>query len=79
MGFVKLSFLPAFFPVVLLPFYWIFFLLFYIFYLPVYFVLWIFSPYRYRKSRIKPFEKKPSCIKRDLTSKTVAKEEGKDA
>jgi hypothetical protein len=79
MGFVKLSFLPAFFPVVLLPFYWIFFLLFYIFYLPVYFVLWIFSPYRSRKSRTKVFEGKTSDVKRDLSSKPLKKEDSKDA
>lgn len=33
MGFVRLQFLPPYFPVGLLPLYWLFFLLFCIFYL----------------------------------------------
>jgi hypothetical protein len=78
MGFVRLQFLPPYFPVGLLPLYWLFFLLFYIFYLPVYLVLWLFSPYRSRKSRSKVFEAKTSDVKRDLSSRSL-KEDSKDA
>jgi hypothetical protein len=79
MGFVKLKFVPPYFPVGLLLFYWAFFVLFYVFYLPVYFLLWLFSPYKSKKSRLRPFARKTSDSKRDLTSKPVDKGVGKDA
>ena len=63
---IKLKFIPAYFPWTLLPLYWIFFISFYILYLPCYLLVWIFSPYRSDKSYKKYYSRKMSQTKRNL-------------
>jgi hypothetical protein len=63
---VKLPFMPDYFPVVLLPLYWVFWLCFYIGYLPVYLLVLLFSPYRNEKALYAFYERKASKAKRDL-------------
>ena len=55
---IKLSALPDFFPVLLLPIYWIFWLAFYLFYLPVYFFIWLFNPFRSKKTALAYYSRK---------------------
>ena len=78
---VKLKFVPDYFPILLLPVYWIFWICFYIGYLPVFSIVLLFSPYRSKKDLLAFYEKKASKVKRDLTydekpSSTESKEEG---
>ena len=46
---VRLKFVPRGFPVLLLPLWWVFLLCFYLFYLPCWAVLLLFSPWSPRK------------------------------
>lgn len=50
---IKLKFIPDYFPIILMPLYWIFFLCFYIIYLPIYGLVLLFSPFRSKKSLIR--------------------------
>ena len=61
---IKLSALPDFFPVLLLPIYWIFWLAFYLFYLPVYFFIWLFNPFRSKKTALAYYSRKAKRDKR---------------
>lgn len=61
---ISLALVPDFFPVLLLPIYWIFWLSFYLFYCPVYFFIWIFSPYRSRKTALAYYSRKAKKDKR---------------
>lgn len=61
---ISLALVPDFFPVLLLPLYWIFWLSFYLFYCPVYFFIWIFSPYRSRKTALAYYSRKAKKDKR---------------
>lgn len=63
---IKLKFIPEFFPVLLLPLYWLFLLSFYIFYLPIYFFIWLFSPYKSKKSLKAYYSRKAKKDKRTL-------------
>ena len=63
---VKLPFMPDYFPVLLLPLYWVFWLCFYVGYLPLYLVILLFSPYRDEKSLYAFYQRKASKVKRDL-------------
>lgn len=77
-GFIKLSFLPDYMPIGLYLFYWLFCLCFYIFYLPIYFTLWLFSPYHSQKAKIRFFARKQSEVDRNLTNKvSEAQDDGK--
>ena len=67
---IKIKFIPDFFPIVLLPLYWIFFLSFYIVYLPVYFFVWLFSPWRSKKSLISFYAKKAKSDHRTVSYST---------
>jgi len=74
-GFLKLPFIPPYMPFVLFLFWWLFWILFYIFYSPFYFFVFLFSPHKSEKSKIKFFEKKSSNVDRNLTSKESTKNE----
>lgn len=78
---IRLPFLPRFFPVLLLPLWWVFLLCFYSFYLPLMLLTWIFSPWSPRKSESDPYRKRTRDIKRSMESdrekKTDSPEEGK--
>lgn len=43
---VKLPLVLDYFPLLLYPFYWLFLLCFYFFYIPVYLAFWLFTPIR---------------------------------
>jgi hypothetical protein len=63
---VKLPFLPSYFPVLLLPLYWLFFIAFYVGYLPVYLILVLFSPFKDTKSVLALYQSKSSKAKREF-------------
>jgi hypothetical protein len=63
---IKLPFKPEFFPILLLPLYWLYFLCFYLWYIPFYFVVWLFSPYRSSETLYKDYLKKHSKDKRSM-------------
>ena len=68
---IRLSALPDFFPVLLLPIYWIFWLAFYLFYLPVYFFIWLFNPFRSKKTTLAYYSRK---AKKDMRAWPFGKE-----
>ncbi len=72
---IKLKFIPDYFPIILMPLYWIFFLCFYIIYLPIYGLVLLFSPFRSKKSLIRYYSKHFSKEKRDLNGKEEKKDE----
>lgn len=63
---IRLPFIPTYFPLLLLPVYWVYWLCFYVFYIPIYFLIWLFSPYSPRKSEDDPFAKRPSKMPRTM-------------
>jgi|GEM_PF-1617428 hypothetical protein len=67
---IKIKFIPDFFPIVLLPLYWIFFLSFYIVYLPIYFFVLLFSPWRSKKSLVSFYSKKAGLDHRTVSYST---------
>lgn len=72
---IKLKFIPPYFPVLLLPIYWIYFLCFYIVYIPFHLICWIFSPWRSDKKTYQLYLEKTSKTERDLS---VEEEEKQD-
>lgn len=69
---IKLPFKPDYFPVLLLPVYWIYFLCFYIGYLPIYVLIVLFSPWKSDKRAYAFYMKKTSAEKRSLQYKKDA-------
>ena len=63
---IKLKFIPPYFPVLLLPVYWLYFLCFYLVYLPFYLLCLLFSPWNHKKSLTAIYMKKTSNNKRNL-------------
>lgn len=76
---IKLRFVPEFFPIVLLPLWWVFLLCFYVVYLPVYLLVLLFSPWRSRKSLVAFYSRKASEDKREVRYSDSGKgDAGKD-
>lgn len=75
---LRLPFLPEFFPVLLLPLWWVFLLCFYVVYLPVYFVLWLFSPWRSRKDLVAFYSRKASSDSRTVSYSGTSPSSGED-
>lgn len=71
---IRLPFVPRYFPVLLVPVWWLFLLCFYLFYVPVYFLCWIFSPWSPRKSEADPFRVRASKKKRTMETQSSGKE-----
>ena len=63
---IKVKFIPKYFPIVLLPLYWVWFLLYYIFGSLIYLVLMIFSPFKTKDNIIDFYKKKASSLDRNL-------------
>ena len=74
---IKLRFVPEFFPIVLLPLWWVFLLCFYVVYLPVYLLVLLFSPWRSRKSLVAFYSRKASEDKREVRYSDSGKEDAK--
>lgn len=74
---IKLKFIPDFFPIVLLPLYWFFLLCFYLFYIPIFFFIWLFSPYKSKKSLKAFYLRKAKKDQRKLEYKKKKEEEEK--
>lgn len=72
---IRLPFVPPYFPILLMPVWWVFWLCFYLFYLPVYFLTWLFSPYSPRKSDLDPYRKRYSSVKRNMDPEKKKEEE----
>lgn len=68
---VRLPFFPDYFPVLLLPLYWVFWFCFYVWYLPFYALVILFSPYRSSKRLYEFYQRRFSKVKRDLSSSSV--------
>ena len=65
---IKLPFLPTFFPVLLLPLYWVLiFIPYYLGFFPIYLVKVLFSPYCKTDALYKDYLRKHSKDKRNLT------------
>lgn len=75
---IRLRFIPDYFPVLLLPFYWVFWICFYMVYLPVYGLSLLLSPWRSRKSAVRYYQRHAGKDGRTLEWEK-GKEEGKDA
>jgi hypothetical protein len=63
---IKLPFIPDFFPVLMLPLYWVYFLCFYLWYLPVLLIVRLFTPYRSKEAAYAYYMKKHSEDQRSL-------------
>ena len=63
---IKVKFIPKYFPIVLLPLYWVWFLLYYIFGSLIYLVMLIFSPFKTKDNIIDFYKKKASSLDRNL-------------
>ncbi len=63
---IRLKLVPEFFPIVLLPLWWVFLLCFYVVYLPVYLLVLLLSPWRSRKSLVAFYSRKASEDKREV-------------
>ncbi len=72
---IRLSFVPDYFPVLLLPFYWVFWVCFYVVYLPVYGISLLLSPWRSRESALRYYRRKAG---KDARCLEWEKEEGKE-
>ena len=72
---IKIKFIPKYFPVILLPLYWIWFLLYYIFGSIIYLIMTIFSPFKTKENIIDFYMKKQSKLERNLTLDEEIKEE----
>ena len=64
---IKIKFIPKYFPVILLPLYWIWFLLYYIFGSIIYLIMTVFSPFKTKENIIDFYMKKQSKLERNLT------------
>lgn len=69
--FIKLKFLPDYFPLILYPFYWLFLLSFYILYIPIYIIIWLFSPYKSKRSLIRYYNRKASKSNRVIVDEEM--------
>ena len=63
---IKVKFIPKYFPIVLLPLYWVWFLLYYIFGSLIYLIMLIFSPFKTKDNIIDFYKKKASSLDRNL-------------
>lgn len=63
---IKVKFIPKYFPIILLPLYWIWFLLYYIFGSLIYLIMLIFSPFKTKEKVIDFYKKKASSLDRNL-------------
>ena len=63
---IKVKFIPKYFPIILLPLYWLWFLLYYIFGSLIYLIMIIFSPFKTRENIIDFYKKKSTSLDRNL-------------
>lgn len=72
---IKVKFIPKYFPIVLLPLYWVWFLLYYIFGSLIYLVMIIFSPFKTKDNIIDFYKKKASSLDRNLKEEKIKEED----
>ena len=63
---IKVKFIPKYFPIILLPLYWLWFLLYYIFGSLIYLIMIIFSPFKTKENIIDFYKKKSTSLDRNL-------------
>lgn len=63
---IRLPFVPSYFPILLMPVWWVFFICFYLFYLPFYLLSWLLSPWSPRRSDSDPYRRRYSRVERNL-------------
>lgn len=63
---ITIKFVPKYFPVILLPLYWIWYLLYYIFGSLIYLIMIIFSPLKTKENIIDFYTKKSTSLDRNL-------------